>query len=91
MEPRLWMVYFKKDDPTGHRAEQINGRIIVAAANPGEAEEVARPFSPDSEMQRHLAWKFIKAEEIRAYLVDEQRAIPLAGHRASARAKAAKK
>jgi hypothetical protein len=50
---------------------------------------VARPFSPDSEMQRHLAWKFIKAEEIRAYLVDEQRAIPLAGHRASATAKAA--
>ena len=78
------MVYFKKDDPTGHRAEQINGRIIVAAANPGEAEEVARPFSPDSEMQRHLAWKFIKAEEIRAYLVDEQRAIPLAGHRVKA-------
>ena len=46
MEPRLWMVYFKKDDPTGHRVEQINGRIIVAAANPGEAEEVASTLQP---------------------------------------------
>jgi hypothetical protein len=77
MEPRLWMVYFKKDNPAGHRLEQINGRIIVAAANPEEAEEVARPFSPYSEIQRELAWEFIKAEEIRAYLVDEQRIIPL--------------
>jgi hypothetical protein len=76
MEPSLWMVYFKKDNPTGH-LERINGRIIVAAANPGEAEERAQPFSSYSDVQRELAWEFIKAEEIRAYLPDEQRAVPL--------------